>query len=450
MVEPYTMNPPDRLLKVAFIHQPWSVVDPPVQVNDSIARVTDEVARCLVDRRCDVICYSRQGKHQPKHQTHAGVKYRRVPVSIDRWVKKSFDILSGRGWENSKRPFYSSKWCYRKFFSQVAEDLSRQNPDVVHLHNFSQFIPTVRQACPNTKIVIHMHCEWLNRLDPALIGPRLAQVDMVVGVSEYITELVRKAFPQYADKCRTVYNGVDIDKFHPEGGIGKQPDGRGPRLIFIGRVSPEKGLHVLVDAFAKVRERYPTARLDILGGEHVQPKAFYLAAEGDNPLLKTLEPFYHGGSYTQQMKLRSGGESKGITFHGDVDHARIAQILTTADLFVQPSVWNDPSPLTLYEAMSAGLPVVATRVGGQPEIVEDGRTGLIVNSNNPSALAAAIIRMMEDDAGRTAMGEAGRRRARASFTWQHVADNLLSAYEQLVDHQPVTPPKMVWSTAKAS
>ena len=191
----------------------------------------------------------------------------------------------------------------------------------------------------------------------------------------------RKAFPPYADKCQTVYNGVDIEKFHPTTSEQGRP-AAGARLIFIGRVSPEKGLHVLVDAIRKVRERFPDAHLDVLGGEHVQPKAFYLAAEGDNPLLKSLEPFYHAGSYMQQMKVRSGGEGNGITFHGDVDHAKIAQILTTADLFVQPSVWNDPSPLTLYEAMAAGLPVVATRVGGQPEIVEDGRTGLIVNSND--------------------------------------------------------------------
>jgi spore coat protein SA len=447
MQEPLTMNPPARPLTVAFVHQPWSIVEPPVRVNDSIARVTDEVARCLVDRRCDVICYSRQGKHQPERQTHAGVKYHRVPVSIDRWVKKSFDILSERGWENSKRPFYSSKWCYRKFFSRVAEDLRHQNPDIVHLHNFSQFIPVVRQACPNTKIVIHMHCEWLNRLDPALIGPRLAQADMVVGVSEYITDLVRKAFPAYAGKCQTVYNGVDIDKFHPSGGAQERTGGDRRQLIFIGRVSPEKGLHVLVDAFGKVRERFPNARLDVLGGEHVQPKAFYLAAEGDNPVLKSLEPFYHAGSYMQQMKVRAGGENKGITFHGDVDHAKIAQILTTADLFVQPSVWNDPSPLTLYEAMAAGLPVVATRVGGQPE---DGRTGLIVNSNDPAALARSIIRVLEDDSARAAMGEAGRRRARASFTWQHVADKLLGLYEQLADHHPATAEKVVWSTVKAS
>jgi glycosyltransferase involved in cell wall biosynthesis len=448
MKKPYTMNSSDRPLKVAFVHQPWSVVEPPVRVNDSIARVTDEVARCLVDRHCDVICYSRQGKRQPEYQTHAGVKYHRVPVSIDRWVKKSFDILSERGWENSKRPFYSSKWCYRKFFSEVAEDLRHENPDVIHLHNFSQFIPVVRQACPNTKIVIHMHCEWLNRLDPAMIGPRLAQVDMVVGVSEYITDLVRKAFPAYAEKCQTVYNGVDIDKFHPASGARGRIEMTGHRVIYIGRVSPEKGLHVLVDAFAKVRERFPDAQLDVLGGQHVQPRAFYLAAEANNPILRSLEPFYHAGSYMRQMKARAG-ENNGITFHGDVDHAKIAEILATADLFVQPSVWNEPFGMPLAEAMACGVAAVATRVGGQPEIVEDGRTGLIVNSNDPAALAAAIIRVLEDDTARAAMGEAGRRRARASFSWQHVADKLLGFYEQLTDRLPANPPKMEWSTVKA-
>jgi glycosyltransferase involved in cell wall biosynthesis len=451
MVEPFTMNPPDNPLKVAFVHQPWSIVEPPVRVNDSIARVTDEVARCLVDRRCDVICYSRKGKRQPRNQVHNGVKYHRLQVSIDRWVKKSFDILSRRGWENSKRPFYSSKWCYQQFILQVAEDLQRQHPDVVHLHNFSQFIPFIRKACPDAKIVIHMHCEWLNRLDPAVIGPRLAQVDMVVGVSEYITNLVRVAFPAYAHKCQTVYNGVDIDKFHPSSRASENGDGRkSQRLIFIGRVSPEKGLHVLVDAFGKVRQRFPDACLDVLGGEHVQPKAFYLASEKDNPLRKSLEPFYHAGSYMQQMKARAGGSGNGITFHGDVDHVKIAQILATADLFVQPSVWNDPSPLTLYEAMAAGLPIVATRVGGQPEIVEDGLTGLIVASNDPAALADAIVRMLEDTSIRESMGDAGRRRARASYTWQHVADELLSAYEHLLDHRPADAPKLVPSTAKAS
>lgn len=444
------MNPPDHPLKVAFVHQPWSVVEPPVRVNDSIARVTDEVARRLVHRGCDVVCYSRRGNRQSQTQVIDGVKYHRLQVSIDRWIKKSFDLLSKRGWENSRRPFYSSVWCYRQFILQVAEDLGRQNPDVVHLHNFSQFIPILRQAYPSAKIIIHMHCEWLNHLDPALIGPRLAHADTIIGVSEYITNQVRKAFPAYADKCQTVYNGVDIDKFHPSRDAEPGDGRKGPRLVFIGRVSPEKGLHVLVDAFAIVRRRFPDAHLDVLGGEHVQPKAFYLAGERDNPLLKSLEPFYHGGSYLEQMRARAGGSGQGITFHGDVDHTRIAQLLTTADLFVQPSVWNDPSPLTLYEAMAAGLPIVATRVGGQPEIVEDGRTGLIVNSNDAAALAAAIIGLLEDTATRQSMGEAGRRRARTSFTWQHVADELLSIYEQLLDRRVADSARLIPSGREAS
>src|ERR1700731_2892725 len=119
--------------------------------------------------------------------------------------------------------------------------------DVVHIQNFSQFVPLVRRINPQARIVLHMHSDWLVQLDRYLIEPRLADTDQIVENSEYVTGAIRKHFPNHALRCDTVYNGVDIDAFYPpaKDAFCSKRD----LIVWVGRLSPEKGVHVLLDAF---------------------------------------------------------------------------------------------------------------------------------------------------------------------------------------------------------
>ena len=117
-------------------------------------------------------------------------------------------------------------------------------------------------------------------------------------------------------------------------------------------------------------------------------------------------------------------------------HAGLIGLYQGADLLAFPSVWHEPFGIPIVEAMACGLPVVATRGGGVPEIIEDGETGILVERGDAAALAQGIIRLLGDDALRARMGRAGRRRAVERFSWETVAENLLACYERVLGATP--------------
>jgi glycosyltransferase involved in cell wall biosynthesis len=120
-----------------------------------------------------------------------------------------------------------------------------------------------------------------------------------------------------------------------------------------------------------------------------------------------------------------------VHFLGHVEHGKLPAHYAKADLLVLPSRMESFG-LVLVEAMACGLPVVATRVGGIPEVVEDGVTGLLVPPNDPEALAEGINSLLEDPDRMKAMGARGRERAKEHFTWDTVAKRLVSLYTEVL------------------
>jgi glycosyltransferase involved in cell wall biosynthesis len=108
-------------------------------------------------------------------------------------------------------------------------------------------------------------------------------------------------------------------------------------------------------------------------------------------------------------------------FQGWAEHEELPAEYEDADVFVFPSVWDEPFGIPVAEAMAAGLPVVASRVGGIPEIVADGETGMLVEPDDASALAAALEQLVNDAELRARLGEAGRLRAAERFSWDRAA-----------------------------
>jgi glycosyltransferase involved in cell wall biosynthesis len=273
-----------------------------------------------------------------------------------------------------------------------------------------------------------MNCDWLVQLDRRLIHERLRGADAIIGCCEYITDNIRRRFPEYADRCITVYNGADIGEFLPR--EERTESSAGARVLYVGRVSPEKGLHVLLDAFERVVAVRPEARLEVVGGEYLPPMGFIVGVSA-NPEIRALGRFY-GSSYLQYLRDRVRAELLGrVSFAGSLAHHEVAERLRKADIFVQPSVWSEPFPLSVVEAMATGLPVVGSRAGGLPEAVADNETGLLVESGDPGALAEALLKLINDQALAWNMGESGCTRARRMFSWDAVAGTLSRCYEAL-------------------
>ncbi len=410
-------------MKIAFVPQPQDMIFPPMQ--SSIGIWTYEMARRLA-RSCEVIVYS--GRLQNKVEFDQGVQYRRASPTYDQWLRRLLNLFSF--FYQAKRPIFASVLYYLGYALQVAKDLRAQRCDIVHVHNFSQFVPIIRAFNPGIKIVLHMHCEWLTQLDPALIEPRLKQADLLVGCSEHVTKKIRRLFPQVAARCHTVHNGVDVDHFCGANGHATTKQNGAKRLLFVGRVSPEKGVHVLAEAFQEVAKRHPEARLEIVGPE-ARPPAEFIVALSDDARVSSLAPFYEKNYLAHLQERLPANLSNRVSFSGPVPYSELIDRYRNSKVFIFPSVWDEPFGMPIVEAMACQAPVVATRGGGITEIVEDGKTGLLVERGDPMALAEAIEFLLANEDLRQAMANAARRRAVEVFSWERVLENLFRLYKNI-------------------
>jgi spore coat protein SA len=153
----------------------------------------------------------------------------------------------------------------------------------------------------------------------------------------------------------------------------------------------------------------------------------------DDPHVLEIEAYFRSGAYAELLRakvsqLPSGSVSffdKGMKFSELVPHYH------SAGIFVLPSIWNEPSSLTLYEAAASGLPIVSTRGGGTPEIAEHGRSGLLVERADTQGLADAILQLLSNRDQRDAMARTALERASTMFSWDRIAEDLVEEYKRL-------------------
>ena len=205
----------------------------------------------------------------------------------------------------------------------------------------------------------------------------------------------------------------------------------------------------MLEAFKIVVKRYPNVRLDLVGpeGNYALQDTFDIR---DGALRRSVAPYYafkpmsflkaklfpsslNRATYRSYLEGMMPAEvSERVTFHGLVRHrAQLIEHYYAGDIFVLPSICNDSFGIPVVEAMAAGSPVVASRSGGVVETVKDRDTGFIVEKNDPQQLAYMLLRLLEDDELREKMGRAGRERALSKFTWDMVAETMLSRYRSL-------------------
>lgn len=415
-------------MNIAFVSQPWNRIKPPVE-SGSIAIWTYQVARRLAPSNRVTVYARGRSRLATAERRQERVTYRYMPTLLDRWLDRAHEMLYrvlGRG-----RPRFASVFYHVGYALLVALDLRRLRPDVVHIPNLSQFAPIIRALNPKAKIVLHMHCQWLTQLDRALIRRRLRHVDLVIGCCDFITDKVREAFPEAASKCVTVYNGFDPGHFtEARAASGQESAERDElRLLSVGRVSPEKGIHVLLEAFSEVAAEYPQARLDVVGPNADQPVDFIVGVS-DEPAVQRLAGFYSQAYLPRLQAMLTPEMEKRVAFTGAIPYSQLSEAYQRADVLVNASL-SEAFPMPILEAMACGLPVVATRVGGTQEAVEDEVTGLTVPSDDPAALATAIGRALGDRAFRRKMGTEGRQRAERLFSWDQVAEDMNRAFVEL-------------------
>ncbi|WP_369258687.1 glycosyltransferase family 4 protein [Geodermatophilus amargosae] len=288
--------------------------------------------------------------------------------------------------------------------------------DVVHAHQ-GEDLATLLLArlaarvhgCP---LVVTLHCSVGHTL--AGRGPKvrllralggwverstLRRADAVVVLTGRTAAAVRDdGVP--ADRVSTIPSGFDPALF--AGSTGDVfPGVARPRIGYVGRLAPQKRPDRLVEAFGRMRE------------------CASLVVVGDGPDRALVE------------RLAAAGPGAGrTTLAGFVEHARVPAVLASLDVLVLPSAYEEMGSV-LTEAMAAGLPVVASDVGGIPEVVRDGVTGLLVPPGDVDALAAALDRVTADPALRARLS-AGARARSADYAWPALSARVAAVYERLL------------------
>jgi len=291
--------------------------------------------------------------------------------------------------------------------------LRRLRPDVVHSRNWGAFdaVPAARLA--GVRAVIHGE-HGREAADPEGRDGRRNRVRRLLAplVSQWVTVsddlrrwlVERVGIP--AARVVTIHNGVDTTRF-VEGDRERAREALGlppasPVVGTVGRLDPVKDHLGLVDAFRRIRARRPDAVLVIAG---------------DGPLRDAL-----------RRAVTAAGLGAAVRLLGE--RADVPRVLAALDVFVLPSLAEGISN-TVLEAMACGLPVVATRVGGNPELVEDGVTGRLVAARQPAALSAAVLEYLDDPVLARLHGKAGRQRAVAEFSLERMATRYLALYRRV-------------------
>ena len=340
---------------------------------------------------------------------------------------------------NIYKPMFANRWAYRWYGEQLARDLRRQRCDVVLVTNMTQFLPIIRRLNPNIVIVLQMHCEWLNQLDRGMLRQRLQHCDVIAGVSEFITQKAKACFPEFADRFVTIYDGVNVDDFISKWDDSAAHKSNGEQhIVYVGRITPEKGVHTLIEAFNRIADRFPSACLDIVGPDEINPPALVVPFSKDPKVFELASLFDQKGVYRAKIDALAAARKDRIHFYGNLPHSpMLVQKYQFADISVTPSIWEEPFGLPVVEAMSAGAPVIATAGGAFPELVLPEKTGLLVERGNAAQLADALARLLADAPTREKMGRAGRARAVELFSWDHIARDFLNLCRQQVTRRQI-------------
>jgi glycosyltransferase involved in cell wall biosynthesis len=295
---------------------------------------------------------------------------------------------------------------------RLAALLRREHVQVLHCHNCKAMLygGLAAASLPGVRVVMTKHgfTHWTTGPVAALGRLLMRRADAVTAVTSDIEHALSSGGWGRRERLLTVPNGVDTDEFQPSVNPHKLRSdlGFGPEDRLIGmvqRLSPEKDPLNLLQAFHRVADALPEARLLVVGEGPLQPE--------------------------MERRATAGGMRDRVSFLGV--RPDVPRVLGALDVFCLPSRTEGTS-LSLLEAMACGLPVVATAVGGTPKVLAGEQAGLLVPPEDPEALAAALLRVLADPAAARRMSEAGRRLACERYGLSVSVERYARLYEQLL------------------
>jgi glycosyltransferase involved in cell wall biosynthesis len=293
---------------------------------------------------------------------------------------------------------------------------------------WTDIIRTIRKVSPEV-----VHAQSLGIAIPALISKMILKIPYVVWgqgsdiyLPDWFTKLTSKTIMKNAnsvialtgDMKRTmqaiydrnivvVPNGIDLKEYTGDPSVQKVK-GDEKRILFVGRLHPVKGVRYLLQAMKIVYEKMPDAKLILVGdGE-------------EREHLETL---------TDNLGIREC-----VEFAGRVPHERVQDYMNQAEVFVLPSL-SEGFPVTILEAMACGLPVVATRVGGLPDVIEDGVHGYLVRTKESNEIAETLLKLLQDEQLWETISKTNKQKIN-EYSWERVALALEKIYQGSIELNP--------------
>ncbi|MFI5261618.1 MAG: glycosyltransferase [Candidatus Limnocylindrales bacterium] len=330
---------------------------------------------------------------------------------------------------------------------RLVEHLGRRQPHVVHNHMYRAEIVGTRAALrladmglPRPYIVATVHSSRVRSPeDRALVAELTPRMDRLIAVSRSIVAKIEREGRAGAP-VELIYNGVDLSRYDRTEACCTLPEEYGlpagtPLVGIVARLEPEKGHATLLDAWPAVLERVPAARLLVVG-----EGSLHRTLETQAEALGLLGEPCVGDHCVGTRHARPGAK---VVFTGRRDD--VPAVTAALDVAVLPS-YREALGLAILEAMALSRPVVATNVGGIPEMVVDGMTGLLVPPHDPAALATAITRLLTDHPLADTLARAAHDMVHGRFC----IDLMVDAIEEIYDEGAAAVRERAAATASAA
>jgi glycosyltransferase involved in cell wall biosynthesis len=366
-------------------------------------------------------------------QQHSSL-FRKLPRFLDRlWDSpRVIGLFAGRGISPDARflgemtisMLQGERGVLRKEFDKLVDWTKDEPvPDVVNLPNsllISIAAPLKRALGRPVCITLQGEELFIDSLVPpyreqamALIRRQVSDVDRFIAVSDYCARHMSSFLEIPSERISVVPIGIAMDGYGPPKGGPYRRDGGEPfRVGYLARIAPEKGLQVLAEAYVRLRQRMngAPARLEVAG---------YLASQH--------RPYLDGA----RAVLANAALQDEMAYHGEVDRAGKRAFLGNLDVLSVPATYDEPKGMFLLEAMASGVPVVQPRRGAFIEVVNRTGGGLLVDQDDPDALANGLHSLWADPLARERLGRAAYDGVRSHYTIAHSADRLIGVYESL-------------------